>query len=223
MKRSVLAAVGCLVAAAAFAQGPVYSVNVVGFNKMQFEKGKLYLVSTAFESIDGNPLRAADVIGTQLPINTTLSYYQGGVVPYLTDARTFAGWSTNIVFDGWMGFWLRLPNSGTQLVYDVVFKGQAPMAEDGPISNVVVSGLNMIGYPYTADVRFRDTALYTNSAVNDTISVWTGSNYTPYAKTFAGWGNGTNLVLTQGMGFWYRRNPASPILVKEGRPYPKNN
>lgn len=225
MKRSVLAALGCLVATAAFAQGPVYSVNVVGFNKMQFEKGKQYLVSTAFESIDGAPLRAGDVIGTQLPVNTTINYYVGGVTPYKTDSRgALTGWSTNITFNGKMGFFLKLPNTGTQIVYDVVFKGQAPM--DSSISNVVAQGLNMLSYPFTADVRFRDTALYTNSAINDVMNIWQPqtTNYAPYSKgALTGWGSGTNVVFRQGMGFWYKRNPTGSILVKEGRPYPKNN
>lgn len=238
MKRSVLAALGCLVATAAFAQGPVYSVNVVGFNKLQLERNKLYLISTAFEDINGNALKASDVFGAQVPSGTALNYYVGGTPPYRTDARASfganSGWGTNQVinFEGTMGFWLKMPPVGTgpntQLVYEVVLKGQAPM--DGAISNVVVLGLNMIAYPFTADVHFTNTDLYATSKLGDTVNVWDAArtNYMPtYARTSFGpyrnWGNGiTNLWLRQGMGFWYRTTNALPRLVTEVRPYPKN-
>ncbi len=235
MKRSVLAALGCLVATAAFAQGPVYSVNVVGFNKLQLEKNKLYLISTAFEDINGNALKASDVFGSQVPSGTAINYYVGGVPPYRTDARASfgpnLGWGTNqtINFEGTMGFWLKMPNTGTQVVYDVVLKGQAPM--DNTTSNVVVNGLNMLAYPYTADVHFTNTTLYATSLVGDTINVWNAArtNYVSpaYARTsfgpYRGWGAGvTNLWLRQGMGYWYRTTNALPRLITEVRPYPKN-
>lgn len=223
MKRSVLGVLGCMIAAVAFAQDPVYSVNVVGFNKHQFEKGKLYLVATAFEDIDGKALKAADVIGSQLPVGTFVYNYDG-VTPYKTDQRTVASWQSNITFNGFMGFWIKLPASGTQLVYDVVLKGQVPM--DQVSSNVVASGLNMFGFPYTADVRFRDTALYSNSVVGDALYVFNPAttNYTggSFSRTVAGWGAGTNLVLRQGMGFWYKSNQGSPDVYSEPRPYLNN-
>ncbi len=217
MKRSVLGLMGCMVATMAFAQDPVYSVNVVGFNKHTFERGNLYLVATAFEDIDGKTLRAADVIGSQLPNATQVHFYDGS--PYISDSRGFSGWSTNIAFRGFMGFWLKLPNTGTQQVFDVVFKGQVPM--DAAVSNVVVSGLNMLGYPFTADVPFKDTALFAQSINGDQLHVFnpTTTNYTSYSRGFSGWGAATNLVLKQGMGFWYRSNRGTPILASEPRPY----
>lgn len=221
MKRSLLAVCAGMIATVGLAQGPVYSVNVVGFQKMTLERGKLYLIATAFEDINGNVLHAADVIGDQLPINSECHFYDGS--PYQSDARGFAGWSSNIEFRGFMGFWVKVPAGAANPTYDLVLKGQVPM--DSTVSNVVVSGLNMLGFPYTADVDFTNTALYASSQINDELHIFNSATglYDSYAKSFAGWGaSGEALVLEQGVGFWYKSNAGSPKLVEESRPYSEN-
>lgn len=225
MKRSLLGICGSLVATVVLAQGPVTSVNVVGFNKHSLEKGKLYLIASAFEDIDGNRLSANEVIGKQLPNGSQVHFYDG-VTPYKTDTLGLSGWGqTNITFRGFMGFWVKVaaPQT-TQQVWDVVFNGQVPMANSA--SNVVVSGLNMLGFPYTADVDFTNTALYAQAFNGDQLHVYNtaSNNYKTYTKTFSGWpADAKALKLTQGLGFWYKSGRSTPVLDVEARPYPANN
>lgn len=231
MKRSLLGVCGVLLAATIGARADVTSVNVVGFNKLTFERGKLYLVATAFEDINGAVLHANDVLGTQVPSGTTINYYDGiaDPSPYTTSIRAAFGanngWGTNLVFHGFMGFWLKIPTGTGQQSYDVVLKGQVPM--DATSSNLVVSGLNMLGFPYTADVVFSNTALYATSLAGDKLTFWdtTITNYVTYQKAAFGtnpWGPGRSATLRQGVGFWYKRNSGTPILDTELRPYPTN-
>ena len=222
MKRSLLGICGSLVATVVLAQGPVTSVNVVGFNKHSLEKGKLYLIASAFEDIDGNRLTAANVIGTQLPNGSQVHFYDG-VTPYKTDTRNVTGWSSNVTFRGFMGFWVKVANTGTQTVYDVVLNGQVPFANTS--SNIVSSGLNMLGFPYTADVAFTNTALYAQSVNGDQLHVYNtaANNYTTYTRNVTGWpAAARSLILTQGLGFWYKSSRGTPVLDVEARPYPAN-
>lgn len=212
MKRSLLGICGSLVATVVLAQGPVTSVNVVGFNKHSLEKGKLYLIASANE-----------VIGNQLPNGSQVHFYDG-VTPYKTDTKSVSGWGqTNVTFRGFMGFWIKVANSGTQQVYDVVLNGQVPMANSA--SNVVVSGLNMLGFPYTADVAFTNTALFAQSISGDQLHIYNAASnsYTTHTKNVTGWPVGArSLILTQGLGFWYKSNRGTPVLDVEARPYPAN-
>jgi hypothetical protein len=219
---------GCLLASSVMAQGPVYSVNTVGFNKITLERGKLYMIATAFEDINGNPLYANDVFGTQVPAQTSINYYDGiaDPSPYTTVTRAAVGanngWAQTLAFHGFMGFWIKIPANATNPSYDVVLKGQVPM--DNTTSNVIVNGLNMLGYPYTADRAFSNTTLFVTSGANDQIHFWNAgsTNYSSFTKPAVGtWAAGAQ-TLRQGQGFWYKRNAAAPLLVSETRPYPTN-
>ncbi|MDA0577618.1 MAG: hypothetical protein O3B24_05910, partial [Verrucomicrobia bacterium] len=137
------------------------------------------------------------------------------------------GWSSLITFQGFVGFWIKIPDSAPLASYDVVMKGQVPLGSTS--SNVVAGGLNMLGFPYTADVVFSNTALFANSQVGDQLVLWNPatSNYSggQYVKAGFGanpWGAGSSVVLKQGVGFWYASNTNVPKLYVEGRPYSGN-
>jgi hypothetical protein len=228
MKRGLMGLFGCLLATSAMAQGPVYSVNTVGFNKITLERNKLYLIATAFEDINGNSLYANDVFGTQVPAGTAINFYDGVAdpSPYTTVTRAAFGanngWPTNLAFQGFMGFWIKIPAAAANPSYDVVLKGQVPM--DNTTSNIVVSGLNMLGYPYTADVAFSNTALFASAQTGDQLNLWNPSttNYTQFTKPgFGTWVAGAQ-ILRQGQGFWFKRAAGTPVLDTEARPYPTN-
>ena len=223
MKRSLIMA-GCsgLLAFAVLAD-PVTSINRVGYNKMDMERGKIYLIASAFEDIDGGVLKATDVIGEQLPGGTKIYSYDG--TPYTIDQRSglSGNWTANIDFHGFMGFWVQVPNGPDPQSFSVVLKGQVPDASS--ISNLVVNGLNMLGYPYTADVAFSNTALYAASSGGDKLYVYNQATQAyllpPYQKSglSGSWGAAETLVLEQGQGFWYVSTGAD-IPVQEPRPYP---
>ena len=232
MKRSLMGLFGCLLATSAMAQGPVYSVNIVGFGKQTLERNKQYMVSTAFADINGNPaLTANDVFGSQLPVNAQIIYFDGvpDPSPYtiLTRAGFGAnnGWATNLVFQGFMGFWVKIPNTAvpaTQTVWEVVLKGEVPDA--GSVSNLVKVGLNQLGYPYTADLTFSNSALFGLANVNVQLIIWNPAttNYVGgiYTKPgFGTWAAGP-VVIKLGQGFWFKRVNGTNFTYTENRPYP---
>ena len=71
-------------AVAAVAGAQIQTLNTVGFQKVTLERGKLYLVSNAFEDYDGNDLTSSDVFGSQLPNGSQVFHYDG-VTPYQVD------------------------------------------------------------------------------------------------------------------------------------------
>lgn len=228
MKKSIMiVAVACLAAAGAWAQGVVTSVNIVGYQKYTFEIAKTYLVSTAFEDIDGKILYAKDVFGTQLPFGSRVHYLDTSVVPAakLVDPYNSRGWGSNIVFRGGMGFWVQMPPTPPvatpgKMLWDVVLMGQVPT--DSTHTNAIVLGMNQMGYPYTADVKFGDTELFRGAGVGDKLYIYNPTispPWTPYNRTSRGWSAAaSNLVLRQGMGFWYE-TVGTPRFVVEARPY----
>jgi hypothetical protein len=217
MKRMSLtvAAVGLVVLLGIALAQEVTSVNMVGFNKITVPGGKLVLVSTAFESIDGTALKATDVFGDQLPNGTAVHAFDVQAGSYVTDNKGFSGWSENVTFAGGMGFWIQAPAGGD---YEVTFKGQVPMAE--ATTNLVANGITLLGYPYTASVMWTNTALAKTAVNGDSIHIFnpdTGS-YVTYNKGFAGWGAGDALTLSMDLGFWFETAQTSFQNV-EIRPY----
>lgn len=209
-----------LIAGAAFAAdtNTATSVNIVGFNKITCPKGKYVLVSTAFESLTNGVLKCSDVLGDQVPVSTTVSYFDAKAIPpqYVTDTKTTRGWGTQISFAGYMGFWINVPAESPLDSYDVILSGQVPMSLTS--SNAVVSGYNLCGYPYTASVLWTNTSMAINAQVGDVLHVYDPvSGYTPYTLTSRGWGDAKTLMITPGMGFWFQSSTSFTNV--ESRPY----
>lgn len=202
-----------------YAASEVTSVNIVGYQKITCEKGKLHLVSTAFNSPTGGVMRSADVFGSQLPNGSSIYAYDTVSKTYKIDNKSFSGWGTNIVYDGGMGFWIQVPSSAASNSYQVTLMGEVPM--ESVSSNTVANGLTLMGYPYTASVLWTNTSLAKSAINGDALYVFNSSNgnYTVYNRGFSGWGaSGNALVITPDMGFWYK-TAASQHVVVEDRPY----
>jgi hypothetical protein len=193
------------------------SVNIVGFQKITCPKGQLVMVSTAFKSLDGTPLKSVNVFSNQVPNGTSVYAYDSVTAQYKIDNKTIAGWGTNITYDGKMGFFVKVSPSAASNSYDVVMAGEVPM--DSVITNSVYPALNMMGYPYTASIAWTNTSLAKNARNGDTLYVWTGTNYDSYNKTISGWGPATNLVINTGMGFWFKSSRTSLTNFFDVRPY----
>ncbi len=200
------------------AAGPVTSVNIVGYNKITCPTNKYVLVSTAFESLNGQALTAQDVFGDQLPMGSSIYAYNPLISGYDIDNFGFAGWGTAITFKGYMGFWVYVPDIGSgPASYDVTLSGQVPMA--AAVSNAVYTGFTMLGFPYTASVEWTNTALAINAQMGDTIHVWDPNTqtYSPNNLGFSGWSD-PGLVLKVGDGFWFE-TASSTYTNVQVRPY----
>lgn len=212
-----------MIAGVALAADTVTSVNAVGFSKITIEEGKMYLVATAFEDIDGQDLKAADVFGTQLPGGTTIFAYNPATQTYDIDQFNplFQQWTANITFRGGMGFWIKPGAGGAGIqTYDVVLKGQVPMAT--ATESFTDSGLTLLGYPYTSSVLWTNTPWAQGAtSTSDKLHVYnpdTGSYATyQYNPLFQSWGSGNNVVLTMNQGFWYQTSSSRTNLIS--RPY----
>jgi hypothetical protein len=196
MNKKVLATglLAGLIGSSAFAQ--VSSANVVGYNKVTLQQGGYNVYSTAF--IDGDTT-VSNLFGS-LPTGTSISFWSAGSQSYTTITKSRAGWgtgATNVVERG-AGAFLLLPAGSN---YEVISSGNVP--DDGVFTNYTVNGYAMISFPYTADVEFQNTAVYSNSATGDSISFWNGTGYTTYTKSRAGWGAATNALIQQGSAFFY--------------------
>lgn len=212
-----------LVAGVAVAANTATSVNIVGFNKITCPRGGYVLVSTAFESLEGSPLKSLDVFGTtQLPAGTVIYAWDQLLQPspgYRLDGySTKSGWGTNITYKAGMGFWIFIPDTVAQPSYDVVLAGQVPMQSE--TSNTVYDGYAMLGYPYTSSMLWTNTDLAKKSPSGTVLYWWdnTITNYQLNGKSKGNWSN-PDLVITPSMGFWLY-NPTSVALTNvEVRPY----
>jgi hypothetical protein len=209
-----------LVAGAVMAAGPVTSVNIVGYNKIECPRGKYVLVTTAFNSLTGTPLKSEDVFGSQLPEGSTIFAYDASAVPpaYIGDTLTFLGWDANITYKGGMGFWIYVDPSAPSNSYSVALSGEVPM--QSMATNVMYSGYNMAGYSFTASTLWTNTSLAKEIEARGEGTIFTYdpvAGYTGNGYTFLGWDN-PDLVIGPGTGFWVH-NPSTVYTNLEVRPY----
>ena len=198
----------------------VTSVNIVGYNKIDCPRGKFVLVTSAFKSINGLPLKSADVFGDQLPEGSTIFAYDASapVPAYVGDSLTFMGWDANITYKGGMAFWIYVDPYAPSNSYSVALAGEVPM--ESVSSNVVYSGFNMVGYPFTASTLWTNTAFAKEIEAKGDGTIFTydsNAGYTGNSFTFMGWDN-PNLVIQPGMGFWLY-NTTVTYTNLELRPY----
>ena len=213
-----LAGVG-LLASATFAadSNTATSVNIVGFQKITCPRGQLVMVSTAFKSLDGAPLKSANVFSNQLPEGSFVYAWSAVSNKYLIDDIDLEGWRENITYEGKMGFWIRVPATADSNSYDVVMSGEVPMNEY--VTNNIYPGLNMFGFPYTASVLWTNTSLAKNAQGGDWLYIWTGSGYNSYTMDLEGWGDANSVIINPGTAFWFRSISGSVSTYIENRPY----
>ncbi|MDE0839996.1 MAG: hypothetical protein OSB41_13215 [Kiritimatiellae bacterium] len=226
---TVLTAVGVL-AGVALAE-EVTSVNIVGYKKHTFESGKLHLVSSQFQSIDGSPVNAETLIGDQLPYGSEIFSWNAkkvGGPGYESSERVLVfpvvdGWGEDLKLDGTKGFWVS-PGGPTGMTYEVAFLGEVPLMD--VVTNVIAGTITMTAYPYTADIAFTNTQLFAQSEEGDQMFIWDpDTQYSSYEYVVVfpildGWGAAAEaLVLTQGTGIWYDRASSNDLQIVDIRPY----
>lgn len=225
---------GCILASVAQAQtGEVYSLNVVGFQKVSAPAAKYQIASTPFEAADD---KIDTVIGPQLTgsdgaitsdnvimYNPTNQHYEtyfiaGGIGDPQYDGKWFtedAQFATNAMIPPGRGFWVRSRQSSTQTI---VFAGD--VLSVGAVTNHIYPGFQLISYPYSTAILLNNTT-FSNGAVgsdgaitSDNILLWNASNQ-QYVTYFIAGGIGD----PQYDGKWFTEaaQPATNISLQPGQ------
>jgi len=164
-----IAAVGALVGSSALAQGPVYSVNIVGFQKAPVSNGRIDFVATPFvagtSSLD-------DVLGTQATdtdevfiFNSATQAYKKyvfipsgteGAEPFWNhwvDADTFEI-PTGLSVGPGSGFIFRNSSVATN---NLTFVGDVVSATTKTVT--IPSGLSILSYPFSTSIALNASTL----------------------------------------------------------------
>lgn len=214
MKKIVIAALALgLVGSAAFAQtNSVLSRNAVGYVKVDAVRSNLTFIAHNFIDINGGPVTVTNLLGTQVPVGTTVTIWDPAVQQYRSESRNVVGWNpgTNRLNAG-RGFWLRIPNGAASNSYAIYLMGEVPDKTTLPTSTVsIVSGLNMTGYPFPVATHWTNTTLAKSAPVGATVVFWNpvSQAYNSAARNVVGWNPSTNRVFP-GQGFWFRTTIAT--------------
>ena len=220
---------------------PVYSVNMMGLQHIPVPAAALNLAAVPYAR-DSNSIN--DVLGGQLTPGPDLNtgdvvYFYDAVsqlyrLAYLYTDGTNTFWvdnqtqtpATNRIVPG-MGFWIRSHQSSNQ---SAVVIGE--VLSDPAITNAVVTGLQLLAYPYPTPFGISDLAL-SNSATRgeapdsaDTLYLWDRTSqsfktyyyYTDGSLIDYSTGNPATNLLAPGEAFWYRHVGAGFSWV-ETKPY----
>jgi hypothetical protein len=247
----LLTAIVCAtVASTSFAQtGEVYSLNVVGFQKVSaLASGGLVLSSTPFDRDTAN---LDNVLGTNGIAGATLgaadnclmydkytqSYLQYWLFSHTNPTlnrhwRGTAGLSTNVYLLPGQGFWYRNRASS-----DMTLVMAGDVVDVGAVTNLLVPGLQMLSYPFSTSIRMTDMTL-TNGVAGATLGgadnimmyVATNQSFNQYwlfshtnptlnRKWRSAAGLATNVFVQPGQGFWYRSRLTTSNLWVEVKPY----
>jgi len=193
-----LAAAGAFASVNAFAQGPVYSVNIVGFQKVtpsnQFTQVSNPFVQTNFtlDTVIGDQLAGAPDIDSADNVHywngtTYVRFFKAdGIGDPNVDGHWFdEGLSpATQTFSPGTGFWIKRNSSVTNTF---VMVGDVQSAATQSVT--INPGFSMISYPYSTSVGINDAAFInlasgatgaTDIDTADNIYVWTGTEYVRY-------------------------------------------
>lgn len=227
-----------LMALSSSGQSEVYSVNVVGFQKLSMISTGLTLVQVPF-SKESNTLDRA--IGSQLTPGKTsisadnISLWNAVSQRYencwlkLADSNwyTEAGApATNWLIPG-QGMFVRNRATTGRVV---VVSGDVP--EQDRVTNNLLPGLNMVSYPFSTDIDINNSGLTNGksgktSLSADNLLIWNTSTRmydTYWLKTdkkwyTAGGSLASGVKVGAGVGFWYQNRTNVNFNWEEQRPY----
>lgn len=176
----------------------VYSVNVVGFQKVNAvstNSGGIVLVANPFEK--ANPfidrvVGTGGVAGATAANADNVQVYDPGIQEFRTywlfssanpaanrKWRSSSGFATNVYLTPGMGFWYR-NRAGTNLPITVV----GDVVTDPAITNFVVPGLQILSYPYSAPIKLGNITLTNGIAGSTANNSDTIQLYDPVSKQF---------------------------------------
>jgi len=236
-----LALTGLLAAATSYAAtNEVYSVNVVGFQKLNVRSNGLTMVNVPFDAASntldgifgaqlsgGKSELSAD--GVQIWVNGAYKRYilkNTDMLWYDVDTGLRA---TGVYIYPEMGMWVRNRTTTTRVVTVV-----GDVVTDPVVTNILSVGLNLVSYPFSAEIDINNTTLTNGRAGKselsaDTIQIWNSASQS-YARymlknTDRQWYNvdtglkASGVKVGQGQGFWYKNTTNVVFNWVEPRPY----
>lgn len=229
----------------------VYSVNIIGMQKVtavSTNDGGLVMIANPFiksetyidkivgtSGVAGATLGAADNVQIFNPLSQQFDNYwlfSSANPAFNRRWRSSSGFATNVNLTPGMGFWYR-NRSGQSMQVTMV----GDVETDATVTNVVMPGLQILSYPYSAPCALTDLGL-TNGVAGSSLGVADNIQiYDPATKQFNNYwllsnanplfnrkwrstsGLATNVVVNPGQSFWYRSRSISNIVWVASRPY----
>jgi hypothetical protein len=223
----------------------VFSLNVVGFQKITVTSNTRVMVATPFIR---NPNTLDDVIGQQLTPGRSEgsadNIYMWNVVSQQYDRYirplTDSNWwvvsltpvrATNVFLTPQTGFYIQDVKSTSQ-TETVILSGD--VVDSPVVTNALVYGLNLVSYPYSCSIDINSSGLTNGRAgrsegSSDVIYIWdpTGRLYRRYALISSNrkwWYVSTHpyvatVSVGAGQAFFYQRTTNSTFYWVETRPY----
>ena len=244
---AVLTVISSLTSGALAQTAEVFSLNVVGFQKITPVSNAMTFSSMPFDTDDN---RVSNVVmglqpGTSVGSADTLFTWDPASQRYVKCwLRTSdSNWhvqatgnplATNIYLDPGVGFIIVRPSSRTSEPVVVV---AGDVVADTAITNTLVEGLNLVSYPYNGDVYLTNMTLRyigargTSVGSSDNIKMWDPiaqrfvtywlrSSTTNWHKQVTGNPIASNVVIRSGECFFYQRLAGRGTLTwVESRPY----
>mgnify|MGYP001585536481 CR=1 FL=1 len=245
MKRLMTAvAMSCIAGFALAATNEVTSVNIVGYNKIPAPPGikifapMFYIGSNTVSEVMGTngTANSSQTLADNVYLYRNASY----VTLWLYDASDGPEFdhkwvdgsqvATNIILPG-EGFWVRNRAVSTNTYTQI---GEA--VGEGAVTNTIKPGLQILAYPYSADVAVGSLSC-TNGVANssqtlaDNVYVYTpGVGYATYwlydnsdGPAFDHkWVDGSQVatnIISGGQGFWYRSRSGGNVTWIQNKPY----
>ena len=222
----------------------VYSLNIVGFQKMAVQEN-LQIHSNPFEAMTIRELVGnSGVHGTSESVADNVVLYDAQNQEYLTyylrshssigypEWRRLTTWATNVYIQPGQSFFYR---SRLAQVRTNVAAGDVVLAT--AVTNTIRPGLQLISYPFTARVKISDMNLKngvhgTSESVADNLIIYDTElqDYvTYYLRSHSSIGHpewrrlttwATNVYVEPGQGFFFRSRTPTTYLWVEQSPYP---
>ena len=222
-----------LVPLASFGQTDVISRNVVGYYRVDMQRGEIRMLTYPFfcvsvtNTVDPTPMNT--VWFNSVPPGTCLYFWDAAVSMYrsevlVSNVVTGLKWvpNKNLLIPG-KGFWVKIPSFAPSNQYSIYLMGELPDAYTAPTTTVdVLPGMNMLGYPYPTDALWTNLNIAKTASRGDIAYIYSnGYRSCNCLSTNGGvplW-MPTTFCLRVGEGFWYKSRAETTRSWEEAKPY----
>jgi hypothetical protein len=207
-----------MVGSLAFGQTQVLSRNAVGYIKVNIEKGKMMMIQTPFENLNGSgQYVVGELLGSNFPSGATAYFWNKDRQSYQSEGFVTRWIPGTNKFSRGMGMFLKIPASAASNSYDVFMMGEVPDKTTAPTTSMfIVQGLQMMGFTYPVATPLSNTLLATTAKRGDTLYYWKTNQSWGSEGFITRWVPGT-LVMEPGQSYYYKTTNAQ--VWTETKPY----
>ncbi|MBM4152689.1 MAG: hypothetical protein FJ220_04100 [Kiritimatiellaceae bacterium] len=168
-----------------------YETNVT----VTFPANQYVAFSYAYEPATTNGNAISNVFAL-LPSGSSVNLWSSQIQSWVNYPKNRTGWGilgSNTVTRGTAWF-VRSP-----VTTHITFSGLVPTNETTPV--YIENGVNILAYPYPADVALTNTAVFKSLTIGEKLYVWTTNGWLQYSKLRTGWQPSvSNIVLNNCRG-----------------------